>query len=467
MVRHVNNELVCGVLFAVLTANACAIDIQTVLVSNAGNAGDPTVMGDGTSGYGAVAYEFEIGRYEVTNAQYVEFLNSVADADPNGVFHTGMQAGFNGGIIRRGNAGAYVYSPKAGYADKPVNYVTFSSAARFCNWLHNGQPVGPQGSATTESGAYTMIGATAMALPGSNGGGRTNSWKWALPTEHEWHKAAYGNPANVWTDFATGSNTTPISELPPGGTNSANYNDIATQLTLVGAYVSSISGWGSFDQNGNLHEWNEGIGTVRRLRGGNWDDGSNAMASDHRGSGGDDAYTANTVGFRVVRAVLTTGACCLPTAVCQAAMTPAACAAARGAFQGLGSVCDDVECDIMIGACCFSDGSCTDNLTAGACAAAGGLYRGHASVCAGAGCAPVGATVLVNAAAPPGGFGRLVGDGRGRPSGRLRHRARVPRRGAAGVDRRWRVHARPADRRSGSLVRDARWIGHLRRIRRR
>ena len=32
----------------------------------------------------------------------------------------------------------------ADWANRPVNYVNFWDAARFANWLHNGQPVGPQ-----------------------------------------------------------------------------------------------------------------------------------------------------------------------------------------------------------------------------------------------------------------------------------------------------------------------------------
>lgn len=40
--------------------------------------------------------------------------------------------------------------------DLPVSNVNLHDAARFCNWMHNNQPVGPEGLNTTESGAYLL-----------------------------------------------------------------------------------------------------------------------------------------------------------------------------------------------------------------------------------------------------------------------------------------------------------------------
>jgi formylglycine-generating enzyme len=54
---------------------AHALDIDWVTVGDAGNAPDKT-------GYGAVAYEFQIAKFEVTIGQYAEFLNAVAANDP-------------------------------------------------------------------------------------------------------------------------------------------------------------------------------------------------------------------------------------------------------------------------------------------------------------------------------------------------------------------------------------------------
>ncbi len=59
------------------TSPVGAATIDTVPIGNPGNAGE--VQPQGT--FGAVGYNYRIGRTEVTNAQYVEFLNGV---DPTG-----------------------------------------------------------------------------------------------------------------------------------------------------------------------------------------------------------------------------------------------------------------------------------------------------------------------------------------------------------------------------------------------
>jgi formylglycine-generating enzyme len=119
------------------------ITIETVTVGNIGNAANGS--------YGAVAYEFQIGKYEVTNAQYAAFLNVVAATDTYSLYDTNMGSNAAGGITRSGSSGSYTYATKSGFETKPVNYVSFWDAARFANWLNNGQ-----GSAGTETGSYTL-----------------------------------------------------------------------------------------------------------------------------------------------------------------------------------------------------------------------------------------------------------------------------------------------------------------------
>jgi hypothetical protein len=173
------------VLLFALPAHAI-VTIDWITVGNPGNAGDTAVMtccgdGVGTSGYGAVSYEYRIAKFEVTNAQYSEFLNAVATTDTHTVYDVNMGSGFRGGILRTGTSGSFSYTPIAGREDLPVNYVSFFNTMRFANWLHNGQPSGAQDASTTEDGAYSM---TAESYPGTvsrNAGARV-----FLPSEDEW-----------------------------------------------------------------------------------------------------------------------------------------------------------------------------------------------------------------------------------------------------------------------------------------
>ena len=47
---------------------------------------------------------------------------------------------FGCGIVQSGGSGSYTYAVAAADQNFPVNYVSFWDAARFCNWLQNGQP---------------------------------------------------------------------------------------------------------------------------------------------------------------------------------------------------------------------------------------------------------------------------------------------------------------------------------------
>ena len=164
-----------------------SITIPTVFVGNAGNAND-------TTGYGAVAYNYNIGEYDVTAGQYTAFLNAVAATDTYGLYHasmasTNLSPNYGCGITQNGSSGGYTYS--AAYANLPVVYVSFWDACRFANWLDNGQPTGVSEDAATDDGAYTLT-STAMA---NNTVTRNTGANWAVTSENEWYKAAYYDPA--------------------------------------------------------------------------------------------------------------------------------------------------------------------------------------------------------------------------------------------------------------------------------
>ena len=290
--------------------DACSLLMEWVTVGDPGNAGENSGESE-PDGYGpdrvcgAVGYEYRIGTHEVTNTQYADFLNAVGATDTNGLYNASMGSGF-GGITQSGSAGSFTYAAIAGRESMPVNYLSWYDTLRFANWMHNGQPTGVQDASTTEDGAYDMsLGAAVVRKPGA---------LFFLTSEDEWYKAAYykggGTSAGYW-DYATGSDTAPVAEGPPGTEmtyGSANYNWAVSDLTDVGAYTGkpSDSTYGTFDQSGNLWEWNEadifGDGVNRGLRGGslNADDAlflqaSYRLADTHGVAGHEDFY----IGFRL------------------------------------------------------------------------------------------------------------------------------------------------------------------------
>ncbi len=281
------------------SASLANISIDTVPVGPPGNADDAT-------GFGRVDYGYDIGTYEVTNAQYAAFLNAVASADPHALWNGNMQGGdtFGGGIDRTGSSGNFAYSVTAGAGNEPVRYVSFWDAARFANWLTNGQ-----GNADTESGVYDLTNPAAIAnntvtRDTTYGFGTLNAL-WAIASEDEWYKAAYYDPSlnggtGGYYDYPTGSNTAPANGSPPGGSNSANYNANPNSITDVGSYANSSGFFGTFDQGGNLWEWNDTMtGNNRVLRGGWFFGDQSFLASSHRHSFNPANSNDNTVGFRV------------------------------------------------------------------------------------------------------------------------------------------------------------------------
>jgi len=266
---------------ALLGASAGAVTVDWVTVGAPGNAADTEVMAiDGTTGYGAVGYTYRISKYEVTNAEYVEFLTAMAATDPNGLYSTSMADDLIvGGITRSGVSGSFSYSVKPGFADKPVSYVSFWDVLRFVNWVHNGQPAGAQDATTTEDGAYTL---TAQGMA-NNTIARNAGATIFLPSNDEWYKAAYYDAGtSTYVDYATGTDVTPRCRLPALDTgNEANCNGIVGGLSDVGAYALSDGLNGLFDLGGNAWEWTEGIvtGNRRALRGGSWNRGVVALAA--------------------------------------------------------------------------------------------------------------------------------------------------------------------------------------------
>ena len=287
---------------------ANAEPIQWVTVGDPGNTADTA-----PAGYGAVATSFKIMKYELTNQQYTDFLNSVAATDTYSLYDTDMSNDAKGGITQSGSSGAYTYLAKTDMGDKPVNYVSWFDAARVSNWYQNGAT----SSSSTETGAYTLVsGQTTGTAPAVNPGAT-----FYVPREDQWYKAAYykggGTSAGYW-DYATQSDSDPtavtagLTGIGSAGStgNFANYNEQADwnsqngNVTTVGTN-GGPSFYGAFDMSGNVNEWNDltgADGSFRGVRGGRWSGDAFGLSSSYGfsldPSAGDDA-----IGFRLASPV--------------------------------------------------------------------------------------------------------------------------------------------------------------------
>ncbi len=246
--------------------------------------GDANNLPDPATNFGRVTYNYQIAQTEVTNHAYTAFLNSVAQTDTNALYNPAMGSDVRGGITRTGASGSYVYTVKTGMDFMPVNYVSFFDAARFTNWIQNGQPIGVQDATTTEDGAYFLTVTDAYRQVAAQ------IW---VPTEDEWYKAAYyTGSGNTYNLYATNSNTAPTvatdnvyGVISNPGANVANYQSGADWTgapgtVTLGASAASTSPYGTYDQSGNVSEWTETTrGLAHIVRGGAFEDSAGYVST--------------------------------------------------------------------------------------------------------------------------------------------------------------------------------------------
>ena len=323
----------------VCASGAWAVDVEMVAVGNPGNAGklsgESVVGGYGPDHVcGAVDYTYEIGKYEVTAGQYRDFLNAVAATDAYGLYNPAMDGASGCQITQNGTSGSHSYdfsggtsevpgSTAADWENRPVSHVSWADAARFANWLHNGQPTGVQDASTTENGAYDLSGTHAFygpdgeTLSGLRGAimivARQAGAIWVIPSEDEWYKAAYHKSDGATGDFydyPTCGDSVPECECCSSDEVSANFDCNGDETdgracgapylrSQVGCHVASASCYGTFDQGGNVWEWNEAeVDRIRGVRGGSFHRGVVKLHGGQRHNTGPESEDSS-YGFRV------------------------------------------------------------------------------------------------------------------------------------------------------------------------
>jgi len=271
--------------FGMIGSLACGakIQVQMVTVGDPGNAPDTAIMNDGTTGYGSVDYIFNIGKFDITQAQYAAFLDAKGATDTYGLYSQSAGTDTQNGIVRSGSPGSYTYSVSPTYATLPAVDVSLYDAIRFVNWLTNGQ-----GNRDTETGSYTLTNPTYYASLGYTewtvtvpSAAQRAAWStsstvhYLVPSEDEFYKVAYykggGTNAGYWS-YPTQTNSSPISEPPPGASNSMNVASPITGFALthstindpsqvysteVGAYSLALGAYGTLDQGGDVRQWTD------------------------------------------------------------------------------------------------------------------------------------------------------------------------------------------------------------------
>ncbi len=246
------------------------INIDFVNIGHAGNAVDTQVSKWGTTGYGSVGYNYRIGKYEVTNAQWNDFA-AVAGAP------TGSDGGYDPSVYWTG-------------AQQPSNAISWYEAAQFCNYLTSGNK---------SKGVYLFSGNNTNpgTFQGINRAAAISAYgtAYVIPTEDEWYKAAYYKPdGSGYSLYANGTNTAPVA-----GVNS-NYNWAVNSPWNAGSGTQELNG--TYDMMGNVWEWNEMLylGSYRGIRGGAYYSSSSEgnLVSSYWSSI-QPSYTNDGVGFRV------------------------------------------------------------------------------------------------------------------------------------------------------------------------
>jgi formylglycine-generating enzyme required for sulfatase activity len=266
--------------------------IQVIMVDEAVNPVNPGEMvfvsaGQTGSDNGDInlAYDIEVGKYEVTNGEFVEFLNSYDKAFPDGSYNgerevlidmddEKCQIGHNGNFYIKDWTDSD--GKPIDVTDFPVVEVTWYGAVTYCNWLSEEEGLNP---------AYQFINWRQVKdSPDSLEGYR-------LPEESEWEYIARGGNNGEATVYA-GSDV---------------IDDVAWYWDNAG-YRSHMVGQkqpnelGVFDMSGNVWEWTYTILSMgqRPTRGGSFDNFASRCEPDQYHNA-HVSLSDETVGFRIVK----------------------------------------------------------------------------------------------------------------------------------------------------------------------
>jgi len=160
-------------------------------VGNAPWTGNGTA-GDQAIGRGGVNYPYNIGRFEVTTAQWVDFFNAAYDRPPSDALPNLLPPTYWGAVGTTPHTpGGQRWAVPPGHEMYPVGNISWRMAAMYCNWLCNNK--------STDRSAF-LNGAYDVSTFGYSGNSITDQpthtpgARYWIPTLDEWIKAAHYDP---------------------------------------------------------------------------------------------------------------------------------------------------------------------------------------------------------------------------------------------------------------------------------
>lgn len=222
-------------------------------------------------------YDFWIGKYEVTNAQYAEFLTRAGNKMEGGQpWHQLNQYS----LIEELEPG--IFSARNGFESYPVSNVSWFGAKAYTDWL------------TTQTGDFYRLPTEAEWEYAARGGRQSQGFLYSgsdNPDEVAWSNEFAENSGTGW-EFKKDKGTHPVGQKSP---NELGIHDMS----------GNLSEWcGNFYQNfheGGVDPTGPTTGSLRVLRGGSWDNKSAGCRVSARNFAQHTGRFSVNKGFRVVR----------------------------------------------------------------------------------------------------------------------------------------------------------------------
>ena len=149
---------------------------------------------------GSVSYNFYIQTNLITNLQYCAYLNAIDREGTNSTraYTKEMTRHYSGGIsFDKYLASGLKYGIKLNMGQKPVNFISWTRAAQYCNWINNNR------IDIIDNNSYDL---SIMDVCPT----RKSTADYFLPSENEWYKAAFYNETNgTYYKYPTKSNIDP------------------------------------------------------------------------------------------------------------------------------------------------------------------------------------------------------------------------------------------------------------------